>query len=109
MDAHGLLGENLVRAVQVLVDIATDRRADAAVRVKAANTVIERVLGKVPERVHLAQDGQPAFVTAILNCVVGIVPGDHRDTIPACYEDVTEDIVQRKNHATAIKRRRRGA
>lgn len=109
LDAHALLGENLVRAVQVLVDIATDRRADAAVRVKAANTIIERVLGKVPERVHLAQDEQPAFVTAILNSVVGIVPGEHRDAIPADHEDVTEDIAQLRNDATATRRRRRGA
>jgi len=62
----------------------------------------------VPERVHLAQDEQPAFVKAILNSVVGIVPGEHRDAIPADHEDVTEDhrVI---NDAAVAKRRRRGA
>ncbi len=109
MQAHELLRDNLCEAINVLVTIAKDKRTDAAVRVKAANTIIERVLGKVPERVHLAQDEQPAFVTAILNSVVGIVPGEHRDAIPADHEDVTEDIVQRENHVIATRRRRRGA
>jgi len=92
LNAHTLLGENLVKAVQVLVDIATDRRADAAVRVKAANTIIERVLGKVPERVHVATDEQPAYIQAILASVVGIVPSEDHALPAADDEPASEGI-----------------
>lgn len=106
LNAHTLLGENLVKAVQVLVDIATDKRADAAVRVKAANTIIERVLGKVPERVHLAPDEKPAFMKAIEAGIVemiGIVPSQTH-ALPAGEE---EDDSEGLHDATG--RRRRGA
>ena len=88
LDAHALLGENLVRAVQVLVDIATDRRADAAVRVKAANVILERVMGKVPERVHLAPDeAEPTWAKAIkAGMVRGIVSTEGR-ALPAAFND----------------------
>jgi len=80
MQAHELLRDNLCEAINVLVTIAKDKRADGAVRVKAANTIIERVLGKVPERVHLAQDDEPAFIQAIRNSVVSIIPTASTDT-----------------------------
>lgn len=80
MAAHELLRDNLCEAIIVLVSIAKDKRADGAVRVKAANTIIERVLGKVPERVHLARDDEPAFIEAIRNSVVSIIPTDSTDT-----------------------------
>jgi len=80
MQAHELLRDNLCEAINVLVTIAKDKRADGAVRVKAANTIIERVLGKVPERVHLARDDEPAFIQAIRNSVVSIIPTASTDT-----------------------------
>lgn len=88
MNAHTLLGENLVRAVEVLVAIATDKRADDAVRVKAANIILERVMGKVPERVHLAPDeAEPTWAKAIKTGMVrGIVSTEGRP-LPAVFND----------------------
>ena len=86
--AHKLLGENLVKAVQVLVDVATDKRTDAAVRVKAAGIIMDRVLGKVPERVHLAPDDpEPTWAKAIrAGMVQAIVPAEGH-ALPAGDDD----------------------
>lgn len=62
-EAHDLLRDNVVAATEVLVSLATDQDADAAVRLKAATTILDRVLGKAPERVELAVE--PPWATAL--------------------------------------------
>jgi hypothetical protein len=52
--AHDLLRDNLYSAVAVLVDIAKDEEAQDSDRIKAAQLIIERVMGKTPERVQLS-------------------------------------------------------
>ncbi len=88
MQAHRLLGENLVAAVQVLVDVATDKRTDKAVGVKAAGMILDRVLGKVPDRVHLAPDDpEPTWAKAIrAGMIQAIVPTDQH-ALPVALED----------------------
>lgn len=51
--AHDLLRDNLIAAVGVLVEIAKDGEAQDSDRIKAAQLIIERVMGKTPERVQL--------------------------------------------------------
>jgi len=88
MDAHKLLGENLVKAVQVLVDIAEDKRADKAVRVKAAGMIMDRVMGKVPDRVHLAEDDpEPTWAKAIRAGMVQAVIPTEGHALPAAQDD----------------------
>src|SRR5262245_54429365 len=65
LKAHDLLRDNLLAAVEVLVTIARDKRAEDKDRLKAVGMIMDRVLGKVPERVHLAPDVEPPFVTAL--------------------------------------------
>ncbi len=109
-EAHDLLRDNLVAAVQVFAEIATDKEVDPAVRLKAAEKIVERVLGKVPDSLLLTEDREPSWAQTIrASMIQAIIPGEHRDAIPADHEDVTEDIVQRENHATDTRRRRRGA
>ncbi len=86
--AHKLLGENLVKAVQVLATIMEDKRADHGVRVKAATTIIERVLGKVPERIHLAPDDpEPTWAKAIrAGMVQALVPTENH-SLPVALDD----------------------
>lgn len=104
LDAHSLLGENLVKAVQVLVDIASDKRADAAVRVKAASLIMDRVLGKVPDKVMLTEDPEPTWAKAIrAGMVQSLIP----TAIPADSEDVDAPRPHGLRHVSGVTRNRR--
>jgi hypothetical protein len=52
--AYDLLRESTYDAVQVLVEVAKDKKADTALRVKAAELILDRTLGKAPQ--HLTLD-----------------------------------------------------
>lgn len=52
-EAHDLLRDNLVEATNVLIELATNEDVESSVRLKAATTIMDRVLGKAPERVQL--------------------------------------------------------
>lgn len=49
-----LFAESFVEAVRTMANIALDTRAEDKDRIKAAQYVIERVAGKVPEKVELS-------------------------------------------------------
>jgi hypothetical protein len=51
--AYDLLRESTYDAVQVLVEVAKDENADTATRVKAAELILDRTLGKAPQHVSL--------------------------------------------------------
>jgi hypothetical protein len=51
--AYDLLRESTYDAVVVLRSVALDEDADAKVRVEAASTILDRVLGKAPQHVSL--------------------------------------------------------
>jgi len=50
------LKENYLAAMDQMTEVATDRNLDPAVRLKAAQYVIERLAGKTPERIHVASE-----------------------------------------------------
>ena len=52
--ATELFRDNLYAAVEVLCEIATNPDAPASDRIKASSMIVERVMGKAPERVELA-------------------------------------------------------
>lgn len=68
--AFDLLRSNTYKAVKVLAEIATDKSADPAVRVKAASEILDRALGKAPEHVSLDIEMQP-WQRAIAQSIVG--------------------------------------
>lgn len=49
-----LFAENYTEAVRVMANIAMDPRAENKDRIKAAQYVIERIAGKVPDKVELS-------------------------------------------------------
>ena len=51
--AHDLLRDNLVAATNVLIELATDEAVESGVRLKAASIIMDRVLGKAPDRVSI--------------------------------------------------------
>lgn len=79
-EAYDLLRDNVVAATKVLVQIATDKKADATVRLKAATTILDRVLGKAPERIDVHAHGLPPWMEAMEEAVVIVADAD---SIPA--------------------------
>jgi hypothetical protein len=72
--ATELLRQNTLKAVRVLVTVATDETAPRAVRVQAAQLIIERVLGKTPATIEIKAD--PAPWLRALKGAIQITPGD---------------------------------
>jgi len=70
--AQMLLGEHLEEAVTALTDIIKHSRAEDKDKIKAAQLLIDRVMGKNPETIEVNLK-QPMFL-GIING--GIVPGD---------------------------------
>ncbi len=73
--AYELLRENVVGAVEVAAEVMTNKEVDNGTRLKAAELIINRVLGKLPEHVTLevAQQEEPAF-KRILSTALVMVP-----------------------------------
>lgn len=75
--------ENTLRAalmehgIGTLVELAKDKTIDPGVRLRAAEKIIERTMGKVPDRVHIAaEDPVEALFRSIMNDPEGLVsPG----------------------------------
>lgn len=84
--AHDLLRDNLVAAVEVLVGIAKDKRAQNSDRLKAASLIMDRVLGKVPDHVVLTEDQEPAWAKAIragmVQAIIAQAPDDNDIALP---------------------------
>lgn len=60
-EAQDLLRENLMSAIETIADIMNGADTDDATRLKAANIILERVLGKAPQHVTIdTQDGKMA-------------------------------------------------
>lgn len=51
--AHDLMRDNVVKATEVLVEIAQDKDVDPAVRLRAVAMIHDRVLGKAPDKVQM--------------------------------------------------------
>ena len=68
--AHDLLRDNVVSAVQVLINVANDNSAEPGVRLKAASLILDRVLGKASERVQISVE--PAWAVALRGAVIDV-------------------------------------
>lgn len=53
-NAHKLLEESVLDAVRVLHDIVNDDNAEDKDRLRAAGMIMDRVLGKAPERIDVS-------------------------------------------------------
>jgi hypothetical protein len=61
--------------IKVLVEISSDTTIDAGVRLRAAQTIIERTMGKVPDKVQIsAEDPVEALFRGILADPAGLAP-----------------------------------
>lgn len=81
------LNESLEEAVRVLREIVSDGRASHADRLKAAGMILDRVLGRAPERVQLSViDEKAPWMEAL---VAGIVATD--GAIDVASEEVLLD------------------
>ena len=80
--AESKLREALMdKGIGVLTDLASNELVDPAVRLKAANTIIERTMGKVPERVTFAaEDPVETLFKSILSDPNGLAPAPHEPT-----------------------------
>ena len=84
--AYNLLRESTYDAVQVLVEVAKDAEADPAVRVKAAELILDRTLGKAPQHVAVDVTGDsPAWQQLVASAIV--------PTLQLPAEDIVEGEV----------------
>lgn len=83
-EAQVVMRDNLVAAVTMLTEIATDPNYEAKDRVKAIQMMMDRVMGKSPEKIELSP-GEAPWEIALLG---GIVPGDDEEE---GQEDGAED------------------
>jgi len=65
----GMFAQNYERCIQVMVDLAVSPITEDATRFRAAQYVIERVRGKIPDRVEITAD-EKAWQTAMASVFV---------------------------------------
>lgn len=89
-----LMSQNLEKACEVLVSIIDDPKADNKDKIRAAQLIIERVMGKSVEQIDVKIEAKPAFLQAIQD---GIVPGDDEiidaEVIEESVSDVDDEII----------------
>jgi hypothetical protein len=71
--AYDLLKKSTYAAVKTLIEVATDRKADPAVRVKAAETILDRTLGRPTESMKLDVSGLEPWAKLIQASTVNVV------------------------------------
>jgi hypothetical protein len=72
--AAELLRESVVDAALLLREVVTDEDADYGDRIKAANLIIERVMGKTPESLLVKVEHEPPWAVAIRAALVAGPP-----------------------------------
>jgi hypothetical protein len=70
--AHVLLADSLVDCVQMLRSVVNDKRASKSDRIKAAEIIMDRVLGKPKEQVSL--DINPGWQGIVAQAIVPLAP-----------------------------------
>lgn len=70
--ANMLMLENSERAVQVLVAIVDDETIDAKDRLVAVRMILDRVMGKAPERIDFSVSGDPEWLQALRGGIVSV-------------------------------------
>lgn len=88
-----LLRTALVPALETLSTVLDDPEAKDQDKIKAAGMILDRMLGKPTEHVHVSGDGeQPAFIGAIVNALVPVEQvDDEGDIIDAEEVDPDDD------------------
>jgi hypothetical protein len=71
--AGEVLRESLVDAVTLLREVVQDKDALYSDRIRAANLIMDRVLGKAPEQVRLSVSEEPPWAIAI-RAAIGPAP-----------------------------------
>ena len=105
--AGEILRDDLVAAVELLGTVVRDDEAAYSDRIKAANIIIERVLGKTPERMKITVEEEPPWAAAIRSAVVrGIVP-TRDDVLEVEAAEVEEDDEDDDPPPPAERRRKR--
>lgn len=107
--------ENYVQAIETMTQIAGDRRVKPSDRIKAAQFVIERLEGKVPERLEVTVDDPwQAVITDIIADVSDAQIGHARKALAGAVLDdivdaeVIEDSPPPPVRSRRAPRRRRG-
>jgi hypothetical protein len=71
--AHLLLRDSLYDAVALFRQVVNDPEADTSVRVKAAELICDRVLGKAPQSVSVGVEIGPRYAGVVASALVGSV------------------------------------
>lgn len=89
--AGELLCESLVDAVTLLRVVVTDEDAQYSDRIKAANLIMDRVMGKAPEKVALTLEDEPLWAKAIRAGIQGPMRGPNEPrTIDVASRDAED-------------------
>jgi hypothetical protein len=72
--AQAIMRDNLVAAVEILTEIATDPSVEARDKLKAISMIVDRVMGKEPTKVELTTD--KPWQVALTGGIVSIDGGD---------------------------------
>ena len=83
-EASAVLRDSLVDAVTLFRTIVQDPDADPAVRLKAATTIVDRVMGRAPMTVHF--DVEPLWAKAIREAY-----SDHGDAMETTFAEVNDE------------------
>ena len=86
-NANNLMRDNLEEAVRELVGIATSEAVEAKDRLRAISMIMDRVMGKSPEKVEIS--GQSPWLVALQAGVVN-VNGDGTVEAEAVEEDIED-------------------
>ena len=89
--AYALLNESIVDAVLVLREVVTDDEAEYSDRIKAATLIMDRVMGRAPERIIV--ESEPPWAAALRNALVFPGPGEHGGIISSGEDFIDADVI----------------
>jgi hypothetical protein len=82
INANNMLRENLSVAVQMLTDIIKDKNVEPRDKLKAVDMVMNRVMGKTPEKIEVSahkESWQTAIEGSIVSIGSGVIEADSYD------------------------------
>ncbi len=111
--AHALLASSLEDTIRMLLSIVNSEESADSDRIKAAEILLDRTLGKPTERVQLGIDGEPKWQRLVATAIVGTLddakalgPGDSAEAIDVEPVEEPEDVLidPRTGEPEAIRR-----
>lgn len=88
-----------VKAAQTVAEIMLNTAVEPDIRLKAANTLLDRGLGKAPQHISMTHD-----VTGFEEVFSAIVAGPQPETIDAESVDITEDRIAIESSGNSVPR-----